>query len=218
MSHKCLGTCRRSGSCSRDGSGRYDVEENISPCRIYRASIYQTKTPILKIAVTLLRGIAAREMDLLGVRADVSEISASFANLSRETHCVAFRHFSCRITCRCRDKPLGRKGDATDPPRWSFVFPWSIRDRRLFSSPRGEKEDASRGCEGYYRDRGDSRPTFEMTVLFSVHGGLCKSRAEPAGDPPAEHREAPPRGGEEGKEILEHVFATFRARYRENSR
>lgn len=100
----------------------------------------------------------------------------------------------------------------------SFVFPWSIRDRRLFSSPRGEKEDASRGCEGYYRDRGDSRPTFEMTVLFSVHGGLCKSRAEPAGDPPAEHREAPPRGGEEGKEILEHVFATFRARYRENSR
>lgn len=49
------------------------------------------------------------------------------------------------------------------------------------ASSRGEKEDTSRDCGGYYRDRGDSRPTFEMTVLFSVHGGLCKS--EPAGDP-----------------------------------
>lgn len=70
----------------------------------------------------------------------------------------------------------------------------------------------SRDCGGYYRDRGDSRPTFEMTVLFSVHGGLCKS--EPADDPPGVSCGA---AGWEGKEIFKHVFATFRARYRENS-
>lgn len=77
----------------------------------------------------------------------------------------------------------------------------------------GEKEDTSRGCGGYYRDQGDSRPTFEMTVLFFVHGRLYKS--ELTGDPPRALSGAAEEGG--GKEILKHVFATFRARYRENS-
>ena len=81
------------------------------------------------------------------------------------------------------------------------------------ASFRGEKKDMFRCCGGYYCDQGDSRPTFEMTVLFFVHGGLYKS--ELAGDPPRVSRGAVGEG--ERKEILKHVFATFRARYRENS-
>lgn len=48
------------------------------------------------------------------------------------------------------------------------------------ASSLGEKEDTSRDCGGYYRDRGDSRPTFEMTVLFSVPWRTVQKRA---GDP-----------------------------------
>lgn len=80
------------------------------------------------------------------------------------------------------------------------------------ASFRGEKEDTSRCCGSYYCDQGDSRPTFEMTVLFFVHG-LYKS--ELAGDSLRVSRDAVGEG--EGKEILKHVFATFRVRYRENS-
>jgi len=94
--------------------------------------------------------------------------------------------------------------------RSNFIFPRSIRDYRVIP---GEKKDMFRCCGGYYCDQGDSRPTFEMTVLFFVHGGLYKS--ELAGDPPRVSRGAVGEGGR--KEILKHVFATFRARYRENS-
>jgi len=81
------------------------------------------------------------------------------------------------------------------------------------ASFRGEKEDTSCCCGGYYCNQGDSRPTFEMTVLFFVHGGLYKS--ELADDPLRVSRGTAGEG--RGKEILKHVFATFRARYRENS-
>lgn len=116
--------------------------------------------------------------------------------------------YTCKILWTCQHPALTEFFAALGARLNGFsfaLFLWAL-ETGIVKERRGRRLSRVRG---YYRDRGDSRPTFEMTVLFSVRG-LCKS------DPP-EHRETQ-RKGREGKEILEHVFATFRARYRENLR
>lgn len=75
---------------------------------------------------------------------------------------------------------------------------------------RREKEDASRDC-GAIIAIGEIVGQLSRWQFYSpcTVRGLCKSENLPRTER---------RSGREGKEILEHVFATFGARYRENLR